>query len=68
MDSATNKLGKDEVLQMIRHGANQVFASKESQISDQDIESIMLRGKEKVWKTDITLHWLLTRLPVIRGY
>ena len=29
-DSATNKLDKDQMLNMIRHGANYVFSSKES--------------------------------------
>ena len=48
MDANTNKLGKDEVLQMIRHGANHVFASKESEITDEDIDSILQRGQEKV--------------------
>lgn len=48
VDANTNKLGKDEVLQMIRHGANHVFASKDSEITEEDIDGILQRGVEKV--------------------
>lgn len=48
VDQNTNKLGKDEVLNMIRHGASHVFASKESEITDEDIDSIILKGEQKV--------------------
>uniref|UniRef100_A0A0B6ZJP7 SWI/SNF-related matrix-associated actin-dependent regulator of chromatin subfamily A member 5 n=1 Tax=Arion vulgaris TaxID=1028688 RepID=A0A0B6ZJP7_9EUPU len=47
VDHNTNKLGKDEVLNMIRHGASHVFASKESEITEEDIEAIMARGEKK---------------------
>ena len=33
---------------MIRHGAQQVFASKDSDITDDDIDMILKRGEEKV--------------------
>ncbi|KAI4872532.1 hypothetical protein NFI96_016760, partial [Prochilodus magdalenae] len=42
-----NKLGKDEMLQMIRHGATHVFASKDSELTDEDISSILERGAKK---------------------
>ena len=48
VDSAANKLGKDEVLNMIRHGASHVFASKDSEITDEDIDRIMEKGEKKV--------------------
>lgn len=48
VDEKTNKLGKDEVLQMIRHGANHVFAAKDSEITEEDIDSILERGQKKV--------------------
>ena len=48
MESNTNKLGKDEVLNMIRHGADAVFAAKDSTISDEDIDTILERGEKKV--------------------
>ena len=48
MDNQTNKLGKDEVLNMIRHGASHVFASKDSEITDEDIDSIIAKGEQKV--------------------
>lgn len=36
------------MLQMIRHGATHVFASKESEITDEDIDGILERGAKKV--------------------
>ena len=48
VDQSHNKLGKDEMLSMIRHGADHVFASKESQISDVSIDAILERGEMKV--------------------
>ncbi|XP_051517056.1 probable global transcription activator SNF2L1 isoform X3 [Myxocyprinus asiaticus] len=42
-----NKLGKDEMLQMIRHGAIHVFASKDSELTDKDINTILERGAKK---------------------
>uniref|UniRef100_A0AAR2IWR8 SNF2 related chromatin remodeling ATPase 1 n=1 Tax=Pygocentrus nattereri TaxID=42514 RepID=A0AAR2IWR8_PYGNA len=42
-----NKLGKDEMLQMIRHGATHVFASKDSELTDEHIDSILERGAKK---------------------
>merc|ERR1711970_1634893 len=36
MDNKTNALAKDEMLAMIRHGANDVFKSKDEEITDQD--------------------------------
>ncbi|KAK0042721.1 SWI/SNF-related matrix-associated actin-dependent regulator of chromatin subfamily A member 5-like [Biomphalaria glabrata] len=47
VDQNTNKLGKDEVLNMIRHGASHVFASKESEITEEDIDAILARGEKK---------------------
>ncbi|XP_022189967.2 chromatin-remodeling complex ATPase chain Iswi isoform X2 [Nilaparvata lugens] len=40
-------LNKDEMLQMIRHGANHVFASKDSEITDEDIDTILRKGEAK---------------------
>lgn len=36
------------MLNMIRHGANHVFASKDSAITDEDIETILEKGETKV--------------------
>ncbi|XP_077035531.1 SWI/SNF-related matrix-associated actin-dependent regulator of chromatin subfamily A member 5-like [Agelaius phoeniceus] len=47
VDQNLNKLGKDEMLQMIRHGATHVFASKDSEITDEDIDHILERGAKK---------------------
>lgn len=42
-----NQLNKDEMLNMIRHGANHVFSSKDSEITDEDIDSILAKGEVK---------------------
>ncbi|MEQ2208332.1 hypothetical protein XENOCAPTIV_023996 [Xenoophorus captivus] len=47
VDPSANKLGKDEMLSIIRHGATHVFASKESEITDDDINAILERGERK---------------------
>jgi len=47
IDSAAAKLGKEEMLGMIRHGADHIFASKESEITDEDIDAILEKGEKK---------------------
>ncbi|XP_013135017.1 PREDICTED: chromatin-remodeling complex ATPase chain Iswi isoform X2 [Papilio polytes] len=42
-----NQLNKDEMLNMIRHGANHVFSSKDSEITDEDIDTILAKGESK---------------------
>ena len=53
MDNKQNQLNKDEMLNMIRYGANQVFASKDSAITDEDIDTILMKGETKVNKSVI---------------
>ena len=36
------------MLSMIRHGANHVFASKEGEITDEDIDKILERAEKRV--------------------
>ncbi|XP_025201140.1 chromatin-remodeling complex ATPase chain Iswi [Melanaphis sacchari] len=47
IDNQKNTLNKDEMLNMIRHGANHVFQSKDSEITDEDIDTILRKGEEK---------------------
>lgn len=47
VDNKANQLQKDEMLNMIRHGANHVFASKDSDITDDDIDEILSKCEEK---------------------
>lgn len=47
IDNKSNTLNKDEMLSMIRHGANHVFAAKDSEITDEDIDSILEKGEAK---------------------
>ena len=44
---SNNKLDKDQMLNMIRHGANYVFSSKESDITDKDIDEILQEGAKR---------------------
>ena len=50
------KVGNEEMLAMIRHGANVVFSSKESMTTDEDIDDILKKGEKKVrecyWSSD----------------
>lgn len=66
VDNQKNALNKDEMLNMIRHGANHVFQSKDSEITDEDIDTILRKGEEKVrifnsklYKVIIILKWFL---------
>ena len=45
VDNAGTKLAKDEVLSMIRHGAEKIFASKDATITDDDIDNILHEGE-----------------------
>ncbi|XP_013411637.1 SWI/SNF-related matrix-associated actin-dependent regulator of chromatin subfamily A member 5 [Lingula anatina] len=47
LDSASNRLNKEDVLDMIRHGADAVFASKDSTISDKDIDAILTESERR---------------------
>ncbi len=51
MDSH-QKVGSEEMLSMIRHGANIVFSSKDSMITEDDIDTILARGEKKVGSTE----------------
>lgn len=46
-EASGNKLAKEEMLSMIRHGANHIFASKDSDITDEDIDAILEKGEKK---------------------
>jgi SNF2 family DNA or RNA helicase len=44
---SNNKLDKDAMLNMIRHGANYVFSSKETDITDKDIDDVLAEGEKR---------------------
>lgn len=48
LDKTNNALNKDEMLNMIRHGADHVFASKDSDVTDEDIDSILAKSESRV--------------------
>ncbi|KZS21056.1 Chromatin-remodeling complex ATPase chain Iswi [Daphnia magna] len=47
LDKTNSALNKDEMLNMIRHGADHVFASKDSDITDEDIDSILAKSENR---------------------
>ena len=42
-----SNLNKDEMANMIRHGASHVFSSKEGEITDVDIDKLLESGEKK---------------------
>ncbi|KAL5459816.1 hypothetical protein EMCRGX_G033193 [Ephydatia muelleri] len=46
------KVGNEEMLSMIRHGADAVFSAKDSMFTDEDIETILARGEKKTAEMD----------------
>lgn len=48
VDNKASTLNKDEMLNMIRHGANHVFASRDSELTEEDIDTILEKGEAKV--------------------
>jgi SWI/SNF-related matrix-associated actin-dependent regulator of chromatin subfamily A member 5 len=44
---AQKTLGKDEMISMIRHGANEIFAGKDATITDEDIDTILEKAEAK---------------------
>jgi SWI/SNF-related matrix-associated actin-dependent regulator of chromatin subfamily A member 5 len=44
---AQKTLGKDEMISMIRYGANEIFAGKDATITDDDIDTILQKSEEK---------------------
>lgn len=47
LSEAQKAIGKDEMLMMIRHGADHVFASRENEITDEGIDEILKRAQDK---------------------
>ena len=45
-------VNKDELLQMVRFGAEMVFSSKDSTITDEDIDRIIPKGEEATAELD----------------
>jgi len=46
-ENKSNQLGKDEMLNMIRFGADHVFASKDSEITDEDIDKLLEKSEAR---------------------
>ncbi|EFC39046.1 predicted protein [Naegleria gruberi] len=47
-----NKLSKTELMSMIKFGAEEVFKSTESTITDEDLDAILSRGEQKIQEID----------------
>ncbi|KAF6176679.1 hypothetical protein GIB67_034541 [Kingdonia uniflora] len=48
-------VNKDELLQMVRFGAEMVFSSKDSTITDEDIDRIIAKGEEATAALDVKM-------------
>ncbi|XP_042473875.1 ISWI chromatin-remodeling complex ATPase CHR11-like isoform X2 [Zingiber officinale] len=48
-------VNKDELLQMVRFGAEMVFSSKDSTITDEDIDRIIAKGEEATVELDVKM-------------
>lgn len=48
VDANANKLGQTDMLSMIRHGAQYIFSSRDSDITDEDIDAMLAKGEAKV--------------------
>ena len=47
-DPTNNALNNNEMLHMIQHGANYIFASKDTGITDEDIDTILAKSENRV--------------------
>ncbi|XP_042462025.1 ISWI chromatin-remodeling complex ATPase CHR11-like isoform X3 [Zingiber officinale] len=48
-------VNKDELLQMVRFGAEMVFSSKDNTITDEDIDRIIAKGEEATAELDVKM-------------
>ncbi|KAK7363630.1 hypothetical protein VNO77_05779 [Canavalia gladiata] len=48
-------VNEDELLQMVRFGAEMVFSSKDSTTTDEDIDRIIAKGEEATAELDATM-------------
>ena len=62
------KVSKDEMLSMIRHGADEVFASKDEEITDEDIDAILKKGEKKVACENVCSAVLIQRCTCSKKY
>lgn len=46
-DNKSAQLNKDEMLNIIRFGANHVFNTKDTELTDEDIDTILMKGEQK---------------------
>ncbi|CAD5232023.1 unnamed protein product [Bursaphelenchus xylophilus] len=58
LTEAQKTLGSDEMLSMIKHGASKIFSSKESTITDEDIDAILEKSEDKTNKLNEELEKL----------
>ena len=61
------KVSKDEMLNMIRHGADEVFASKDEEITEEDIDAILKKGEKKVVGQNVCSAVLIQQMHFFQG-
>lgn len=45
LTQGASKVGKDDLLSMVKYGAEQVFSSEPAKITDEDVEAIINKGE-----------------------
>ena len=63
LQDSHQKVGSEEMLSTIRHGANTVFSSKDSMTTEDDIDSILARGEKRVNHTNKCTELLFIHVP-----
>ena len=62
-----DQLGKEQLLDALRFGADQVFRSKDTSITDADIDAIMAHGKASIKSFSLLFSVLLTSASPVLG-
>jgi SWI/SNF-related matrix-associated actin-dependent regulator of chromatin subfamily A member 5 len=52
---SNQKVDKDQMLSILKHGANYIFSSKEASITDKDIDQILAEGEKKTEESNAKL-------------
>jgi hypothetical protein len=47
-----SKVGKDDLLSMVKYGAEQVFSSEPAKITDEDIDAIISKGESHTVRSE----------------
>jgi hypothetical protein len=51
-----SKVGKDDLLSMVKYGAEKVFSSEPTKITDEDIDAIITKGENETVRSGVHKH------------